>query len=76
MCSAIMTACSYYEYLAKQYVQTDFKELIFADWFEESIDGILEHLLAYSVPNHLTYIGELQDGFGVKLTPKMDHLVW
>lgn len=66
---------SYYEYLLKQYLQTNNQEKIYWDMYRESVEGVKKHMVAKSVPNGLTYIGELERGIGGPLSPKMDHLV-
>lgn len=66
---------SYYEYLLKQYLQTNNEEEIYWDMYRESVDGVKKHLVGKSKPNGLTYIGELEAGIGGPLSPKMDHLV-
>lgn len=66
---------SYYEYLLKQYLQTNQQEKIYEDMYVEAMDGVKEHLVQHSYPSHLTYIAELPDGVGGRLHPKMDHLV-
>lgn len=66
---------SYYEYLLKQYLQTNNEEPIYWDIYRESVNGVKKHLVRHSFPNHLTYIGELDSGIGGPFSPKMDHLV-
>lgn len=66
---------SYYEYLLKQYLQTNNQEPIYWDMYRESVDGVKKHMVRKSSPNGLTYIGELEHGIGGGLSPKMDHLV-
>lgn len=66
---------SYYEYLLKQYLQTNNQEPIYWDMYRESVDGVKKHMVGKSVPNKLTFIGELENGIGGGLSPKMDHLV-
>ncbi|KAI3632391.1 hypothetical protein MIR68_009497 [Amoeboaphelidium protococcarum] len=66
---------SYYEYLAKLYLQTNQTEQIYRTKFEEAIDGIMRHLVGYSKPNGLLFVGERPQGRQGKLEPKMDHLV-
>lgn len=66
---------SYYEYLLKQYLQTNEQELVYWDMYRESVDGVKQHMVAKSKPNGLTYIGELPRGVGGPFSPKMDHLV-
>lgn len=64
---------SYYEYLLKQYLQTN--EEIYKEMYLDAYSGIHEHMLAHSEPNKLTFLGELPDGIGGKFDPKMDELV-
>lgn len=66
---------SYYEYLLKQYLQTDNKEDIYWKMYRESVEGVKKHLVGKSFPGDLTFIGELETGIGGPLSPKMDHLV-
>lgn len=66
---------SYYEYLLKQYLQTNESEPVYWDMYRESVQGVKDHMVARSNPLGLTYIGELERGVGGPLTPKMDHLV-
>lgn len=65
---------SYYEYLIKQYLQTSSQENVYRSMYDESVAGIKKKLIAYSEPNKLTYIAELEPNMP-KLSPKMDHLV-
>jgi hypothetical protein len=69
---------SYYEYLLKQWIQTgaSFDKnhenyYLLEDWLE-SVQGVRENLIRYTVPNNLTFIGEL---LNEQFSPKMDHLV-
>lgn len=66
---------SYYEYLLKQYLQTNNQEKVYWDMYRESVEGVKKHLVGKSYPNKLTFIGELEHGIGGALSPKMDHLV-
>lgn len=66
---------SYYEYLIKQYLQTNKKEKVYLDMYNDAMTGVKKHLIAKSHPSHLTFIGELPLGIGDTLSPKMDHLV-
>ncbi|EGV59931.1 hypothetical protein CANTEDRAFT_110685 [Yamadazyma tenuis ATCC 10573] len=66
---------SYYEYLLKQFLQTNEQEHVYYDMYKESFEGITHNMVSYSKPNHLVYIGELENGIKGKLSPKMDHLV-
>ncbi|KAJ6108304.1 Glycoside hydrolase family 47 [Penicillium sp. IBT 18751x] len=64
---------SYYEYLAKQYLQTH--EPIYAEMWEEALAGIQKHMITTTKHSNLQIVAELEKGVGGKLSPKMDHLV-
>ncbi|PYH96561.1 mannosyl-oligosaccharide 1,2-alpha-mannosidase [Aspergillus ellipticus CBS 707.79] len=64
---------SYYEYLVKQYLQTN--EPIYSDMWEEALAGIQKNLVTSTKNSNLHIIAELPDGIGGRLSPKMDHLV-
>ena len=66
---------SYYEYLIKQYLQTGGAEDVYLSMWEEALEGIKKHLLAYSKHADLLILGERQSGLVSTLTPKMDHLI-
>ncbi|KAJ8658821.1 hypothetical protein O0I10_005548 [Lichtheimia ornata] len=67
---------SYYEYLLKQYLQTQKSETLYMDMYRQSVRGIRQHLLARSQPNNLLFIGELHNLNSLgQISPKMDHLV-
>ncbi|KAJ5195094.1 Mannosyl-oligosaccharide 1-2-alpha-mannosidase [Penicillium cinerascens] len=66
---------SYYEYLIKQYLQTSEQEPIYKKMWDESMQGIRKHLLAFSKHAQLLVLGERPSGLDGKLSPKMDHLV-
>ncbi|CAK7893174.1 endoplasmic reticulum mannosyl-oligosaccharide 1,2-alpha-mannosidase [[Candida] anglica] len=66
---------SYYEYLLKQYLQTSNEEPVYWQMYRESVEGVKKHLVGYSRPNKLAFIGELEYGIGGGLSTKMDHLV-
>ncbi|KAI7899066.1 glycoside hydrolase family 47 protein [Cokeromyces recurvatus] len=67
---------SYYEYLLKQYLQTNKTEIKYRERYDHAIDGIKKHLIQYSYPNQYLYIAELLDSSKPKeIYPKMDHLV-
>ncbi|KAI1819202.1 amino acid permease [Xylaria intraflava] len=66
---------SYYEYLIKQYLQTNKQEPLYLDMWDESLQGVRDHLITYTEPSEFTIIGERQTGLDGPLTPKMDHLV-
>ncbi|ESK93354.1 glycoside hydrolase family 47 protein [Moniliophthora roreri MCA 2997] len=72
---------SYYEYLLKQYLQTNQTETVYRDMYDDAMDAIHEHLIKKSPYARLTYTAELiperrPDGqLSWQLTPKQDHLV-
>lgn len=66
---------SYYEYLLKQYLQTNQQEKVYWDMYRESVEGVKKYMVGKSSPSGLTFIGELNNGIGGELSPKMDHLV-
>ncbi|KAF3006036.1 mannosyl-oligosaccharide alpha-1,2-mannosidase [Curvularia kusanoi] len=66
---------SYYEYLIKQYLQTQKQEPIYLDMWDETLRGVKKHLLTYTKDSHLTVLAERPNGLDGHLHPKMDHLV-
>lgn len=66
---------SYYEYLIKQYLQTNKAEPVYEEMWEESLVGIRKHLVTYTEPSGFTIVGERPLGLEEPLSPKMDHLV-
>lgn len=66
---------SYYEYLIKQYLQTEEQELVYLDMYEEVLAGIEKYILKKSKPTGLVFIGELESGVHGPVSNKMDHLV-
>ncbi|KIJ09928.1 glycoside hydrolase family 47 protein [Paxillus involutus ATCC 200175] len=71
---------SYYEYLLKQYIQTNQTEQVYREMYDHAMTGIHQYLLQLSIPNKLIYTAELnpetkQGEFGWRLIPKQDHLV-
>ncbi|KAI1243737.1 hypothetical protein MGN70_013603 [Eutypa lata] len=66
---------SYYEYLIKQYLQTNKQEPVYLELWDESLQGVRKHLVTYTEPSQFTIIGEKPSGLAGKLSPKMDHLV-
>jgi len=66
---------SYYEYLAKQYLQTNKKEPIYQEMWREAMEGVRKHLVTYTKHSQFTIIGERPSGLDGDLSPKMDHLV-
>lgn len=63
------------EYLIKQYLQTSGQEPIYLQMWEEVVAGIEKHLVLQTKHAGLKVIGELPQGIGGHLSPKMDHLV-
>lgn len=66
---------SYYEYLLKQFLQTNRAESVYNDMYRESVNGIKQHMVKKSKPSNYVFIGELDNGIGGSLSNKMDHLV-
>ncbi|KAI0801357.1 glycoside hydrolase [Fomes fomentarius] len=71
---------SYYEYLLKQYLQTNMSEPVYQEMYMGAMDGVHNHLIQKSQYTRMTYTSELipeRDGAGTltwRLTPKQDHL--
>ncbi|KAG2153531.1 glycoside hydrolase family 47 protein [Suillus bovinus] len=72
---------SYYEYLLKQYLQTNQTELVYHEMYVTAMTGIYTHLVKRGLSGQLLFIAELnpertQNGeIGWRLMPKQDHLV-
>ncbi|KAI0025590.1 glycoside hydrolase family 47 protein [Xylariomycetidae sp. FL0641] len=66
---------SYYEYLIKQYLQTNKEEPVYLEMWDESLQGVRDHLVTYTKNSQFTIIGERPNGLSGDLSPKMDHLV-
>lgn len=66
---------SYYEYLIKQYLQTNKQEPVYEEMWKQTLEGVRKHLVTYTEPSGFTIIGERPDGLEGALSPKMDHLV-
>jgi endoplasmic reticulum Man9GlcNAc2 1,2-alpha-mannosidase len=66
---------SYYEYLIKQFLQTNGAEPIYKEMWDEVMLGIKRHLITWTKHSNLCIIGERASGLNHDLTPKMDHLV-
>lgn len=64
---------SYYEYLLKQYLQTN--EPIYHDMWKQALAGIKKHMVTYTRTANLTILGERPNGLDMPVFPKMDHLV-
>ncbi|CAH7687590.1 family 47 glycoside hydrolase, partial [Phakopsora pachyrhizi] len=67
---------SFYEYLIKQYLQTDRLESVYREAYDRAMVGVKEDMLRES-PNGWVYTGELHSWMNneYKLVPKQDHLV-
>ncbi|KAF2099205.1 family 47 glycosyl hydrolase [Rhizodiscina lignyota] len=65
---------SYYEYLIKQYLQTEGKEPIYLQMWNQAMTGIRKHLLTYSSPSDFLVLAERPSGLDQAMEPKMDHL--
>ncbi|KAJ3769999.1 glycoside hydrolase [Lentinula raphanica] len=52
-------ADSYYEYLLKQYLQTQSTDTIYQMMYNKAVDGIAENLMQETPEDHLTYMAEL-----------------
>ncbi len=66
---------SYYEYLIKQYLQTQKQEPVYLEMWNEALAGIKKHLLTYSQDSQFTVLAERPSGLDGTIHPKMDHLV-
>ncbi|KAH7924484.1 glycoside hydrolase [Leucogyrophana mollusca] len=72
---------SYYEYLIKQYLQTNQTEDVYREMYDDAMTGIHNYLVQTSISSKLIYTAELnpertgQGELGWRLTPKQDHLV-
>ncbi|KAJ7109748.1 glycoside hydrolase family 47 protein [Mycena crocata] len=78
-------ADSYYEYLLKQYLQTNNTEDVYREMYSDAMDAIHKNLIKKSVNSNMVYTseliperhpnGEVQVPSSWRLTPKQDHLV-
>ncbi|KIM88883.1 glycoside hydrolase family 47 protein [Piloderma croceum F 1598] len=72
---------SYYEYLLKQYLQTNQTENVYREMYDDTMTAIHNHLIQQSPTTKMTYTSELvpernqQGQISWRLTPKQDHLV-
>ncbi|KAI0789489.1 glycoside hydrolase [Abortiporus biennis] len=72
---------SYYEYLLKQYIQTNLTEPVYRKMYDDAMEGVASHLIQRSQKAGLTYTSELipernpQGEISWRLVPKQDHLV-
>lgn len=60
------------EYLAKQWIQTNYTEKAYENEWRAAVVGIRKKLLGLSKPNGYLFVGESDGGH---FTSKMDHLV-
>ncbi|KIM47401.1 glycoside hydrolase family 47 protein [Hebeloma cylindrosporum] len=71
---------SFYEYLLKQYIQTNNSEEVYKDMYDDAMEAIHTYLIQKSMGNKMTYTSELVPENGPdgeltwRLTPKQDHL--
>ncbi|KAJ7675805.1 glycoside hydrolase [Mycena polygramma] len=74
-------ADSYYEYLLKQYLQTNKTEVFYSEMYTDAMDAVHKHLIKKSVNSNMVYTSELiperhpNGAVSWRLTPKQDHLV-
>lgn len=72
---------SYYEYLLKQYLQTNRTETVYREMYDQAMASIHKNLVFKTPLSGLTYIAELEPTRSVKIhekwrvSPKQDHLV-
>jgi mannosyl-oligosaccharide alpha-1,2-mannosidase len=62
---------SYYEYLLKQWIQTNGTETRYIHMYDRAIRGIHEQLLSHTIPNGFVFISERYFG---EYVPRMEHL--
>ncbi|KAJ7505305.1 glycoside hydrolase [Mycena galericulata] len=74
-------ADSYYEYLLKQYLQTNETETFYLEMYNDAMTAVHKHLIRKSVNSAMTHTSELipekhpNGEISWRLTPKQDHLV-
>ncbi|MCO5565297.1 hypothetical protein L7F22_018970 [Adiantum nelumboides] len=73
---------SYYEYLIKQFVQTNRTETVYLDMYQQAMTGVKKHLLRRSRTGNFVHTVEIQPFMnyqtrkpGFRVNPKQDHLV-
>ncbi|KAJ3772466.1 glycoside hydrolase [Lentinula raphanica] len=72
---------SYYEYLLKQYIQTNQTENVYREMYDDAMTAVHDHLITKSPYTRMTYTSELiperhpGGQLSWRLTPKQDHLV-
>lgn len=66
---------SYYEYLLKQYLQTNRTQVVYKEMYDRAMTGVKEEL-ARETPEGAVYVGELvRQGSSYVFASKQDHLV-
>ncbi|KAH9958979.1 glycoside hydrolase [Russula dissimulans] len=67
---------SYYEYLLKQFIQTDRTEDVYREMYEDAVQAVHDHLIQKSLKSGLIYTAELiPERRSWRLMPKQDFLV-
>lgn len=72
---------SYYEYLLKQYLQTNRTERVYRVMYDQAMEALHKHLVFQTPLSGLTYIAEMEATHSARLkekwriSPKQDHLV-
>ncbi|KAF5377098.1 hypothetical protein D9757_008768 [Collybiopsis confluens] len=72
---------SYYEYLLKQFIQTNRTEDVYREMYDNAMTAVHENLISKSPYSRMTYTSELiperhpNGQLSWRLTPKQDHLV-
>ncbi|KIK71607.1 glycoside hydrolase family 47 protein [Collybiopsis luxurians FD-317 M1] len=72
---------SYYEYLLKQYIQTNQTENVYRQMYDDAMTAVNDNLISKSPYARMTYTSELvperypNGQLSWRLTPKQDHLV-
>ncbi|THV00628.1 glycoside hydrolase [Dendrothele bispora CBS 962.96] len=72
---------SYYEYLLKQYIQTNYTEPVYKDMYDDAMEAVYSHLVQQSPYSKTIYTAELipertrTGELTWRLSPKQDHLV-
>jgi len=66
---------SYYEYLIKQYLQTNRTQAVYKEMYNHAMTGVKEELVR-ETPGGMVYVGELHPSrSSYRFVPKQDHLV-
>ncbi|KAJ7761488.1 glycoside hydrolase [Mycena maculata] len=73
-------ADSYYEYLLKQYLQTNNTQDFYREMYTDAMDAVHKHLIKKSINSNMIYTSEIipekhpNGEISWRLTPKQDHL--